>query len=251
MSQKNSWELSEKEKREIYTKTRDVINNKAKLMAYNEYVESQRKCFISIMDFINMRILNLIDEGKISDFIETRARIKAPESAINNDNNKALDDIFGVEIITATEQEYDIIIKNLTPYMLKTKCKNHEKPNGYKAKHKYWTFKKDKLSHLEGDFSYDENVPMIEVQFKTSKVYISCNTGPANHEDYKGEKRESIQRKYDEGKFNLYNVPSMWVTRFIATEGKHCQETRLLSDEETLKKVYPFLNTKSKKGQCK
>lgn len=240
---KQGWKLSPEEEEKFKRGTSEILNDRMKLMAYNEYIESQRKAFIAIMNFINNRINNMIDEGRISDFIEMRARIKSAESAIKNDDTKALDDIFGIEIITATEEEITTIIKNLTPYMLKTKCKNHDKPNGYKAKHKYWTFKKDKLGHLPDMFSYDGNIPMIEFQFKTSKVHISCNTGPANHEDYKGEKREDIQRKYDEGKFDVYNTPYMWAS----DDG----EMRLLSDEETLKKIYPFLNTKKGRGTVK
>lgn len=248
MAKEGSWTLSEEEKNSCNSKIYEVTNNYLRLMIYNEYVESQRKGFISIMNFINNRINDLIEQGRISDFIQMRARIKSAESALKNDEAKALDDIFGMEIITATEEEYDTIIRNLTPYMVKTKCKNHDKPNGYKAKHKYWTFKKDKLAYLEGDFDFENNIPMIEFQFKTSEVQISCNTGPANHEDYKGEKREDIQRKYDKGKFTVFNTPYMWITRFTQEGEKHFPDTRLLTEEETLKTIYPFLNTKPKRG---
>lgn len=244
MAKEGNWTLSEDEKREFHSKANDIINNKTKLMMYNEYVENQRKGFIDIMNFLNNRINDLIERGKISDFIEIRARIKSAESAIRNNDTKALDDIFGMEIITATEEEYNVIIRNLAPYMSTTKFKNHDKENGYKAKHKYWTFKKDKLGYLQEEFDYDINIPMIEFQFKTSKVQISCNTGTANHEDYKGEKREDIQRKYDEGQFNIFNTPFMWVSKKNGCK----REMILLSEEDTLKKIYPFLNTKFKRG---
>ena len=241
----NSWTLSEENAQKIREKTQDRVMQMAKLKVYYEYVEGQAEGFKSIMGFVVARIQDLIDSGRISDFVEIRARIKAAESSLENDKTKALDDIFGMEIITATEEEYDTIIKNLAPYMSKTKCKKHNKDNGYVAKHKYWTFKKDKMGHLEESFDYDSDIPMIEFQFKTSQVQISCNTGPANHEDYKGEKREDIQRKFDEGRFNKYNTPIMWVS-----ERKDQKlGMRLLSEEETLKKIYPFLNTKpTRKG---
>lgn len=244
----NSWTLSKEDEQKIRENDEDRVSQNAKLMAYYEYVVDQKKGFTSIMDFIVARIQDLIDQGRVSDFAEIRARIKSPESSLKNDKTKALDDIFGIEIITATEAEYDTIIRNLTPYMNKTKCKKHNKDNGYVAKHKYWTFKKDKMGHLEGNLDYESNIPMIEFQFKTSEVQISCNTGPANHEDYKGEKREDIQRKFDEGKFNVFNTPLMWVS-----ERKDQKlAMRLLSEEETLKKVYPFLNTKgNRKGISK
>lgn len=242
MDERKGWILSEKEKAEFESKTETVINDNLKLMIYNEYVEEQRKGFIAIMNFVNNKINDLIDEGKVSDFAQIRARIKSVASSLTNDSNKALDDIFGIEIITATEEEYDTIIRHLIPYMNKTKSKNHDKPNGYKAKHKYWTFKEEKLEYLDGEFEYERNIPMIEFQFKTSKVKSDCDFGPANHEDYKGEKKEDIQKKYDGGGFGIFNTPFMWVSEN--------RKMRLLSKEETLKKIYPFLNIQ-KKGKIK
>ena len=240
MTENKSWALSSKDKEKVEQKNISVVNDNLKLMLYNEFVEEQRKGFIAVMNFVNDKINNLIDEGRISEFVQIRARIKAIASALMNDSSKALDDIFGMEIITATEEEYDTIIRNLIPYMYKTKSKNHDKPNGYKAKHKYWTFKKDKMEHLDGEFNYERNIPMIEFQFKTSEVQVKSNIGPANHEDYKGEKREDIQKKYDEGGFGIFNTPYMWAS--------DDRKMVLLSKEETLKKIYPFLNTKPKKG---
>lgn len=243
MTNNKSWSLSPEERKKIQQRSENIIDDNYKLMLYNEYVEEQRKGFIAVMNFINDEINNLIDEGKISEFIQIRARIKAIASALMNDHTKALDDVFGMEIITATEEEYDTIIRHLIPYMDKTKAKNHDKPNGYKAKHKYWTFKEDKMENLDGDFNYEINIPMIEFQFKTSEVQVKANIGSANHEDYKGEKREDIQKKYDEGGFGIFNTPYMWVS--------DNRKMVLLSKEETLKKIYPFLNTKTKRGMVK
>lgn len=202
--------------------------------------------FVAVMNFVSNKINELIARGKISDLIQIRARIKSAESAIKNDSGKALDDTFGMEIITATEDEITSILQALTPYMLKTKCKNHNKPNGYKAKHKYWTFKKDKMSYLEGNINHEENIPMIEFQLKTSEVHIKCNFGgSADHTTYKGETTGEIQEKYDNGKFNVFNTPTMWVSE---NDGNGINKMRLLSSEEALKKLYPFLNTNSKRG---
>lgn len=240
----NSWKLSEEEEKHFRSKYEERVNERMRLLLYDDYITEQRKGFVAVMDFINDRIQNLIDQGEISDFIEIRARIKSAESALKNDDTKALDDIFGMEIITATEEEYDKIIKKMTPYMIETKSKNHNKPNGYKAKHRYWTFKKEKMQYLEEQLNYETNIPMIEIQFKTAEVQISCNIGSANHETYKGQKREDIQEKYDKGEFNMFNTPFMWVSE----KENHKIKMKLLEDEETLKKIYPFLNTKSKRG---
>lgn len=240
MAKDKSWTLSPGDKEKVEQKNVSVVNDNLKLMLYNEFVEEQRKGFIAVMNFVNDKINNLIDEGRVSEFVQIRARIKAIASALRNDPSKALDDVFGMEIITATEEEYDTIIRHLIPYMYKTKSKNHDKPNGYKAKHKYWTLKKEKMEYLNGEFNYERNIPMIEFQFKTSEVQVKANIGSANHEDYKGEKKEDIQKKYDEGGFGIFNTPYMWVS--------NDRKMVLLSKEETLKKIYPFLNTKSKRG---
>ena len=202
--------------------------------------------FIAVMNFVTNKLNELIAKGKISDLIQIRARIKSAESAIKNDSGKALDDAFGMEIITATEKEITVILQSLTPYMSKTKCKNHNKPNGYKAKHKYWTFKEDKMNYLGGNINHEENIPMIEFQLKTSQVYIRCNFGgSADHTTYKGETTKDIQEKYDNGKFNVFNTPTMWVSE---NDGNGINKMRLLSSEEALKKIYPFLNINSKRG---
>lgn len=250
MEQVNSWKLSDQERKRVREKDEAIIKDTEKFMLYNEYIESQKKGFIAVMNFINDKLNDLIAKGKISELIQMRARIKSIESAMKNDSGKALDDVFGIEIITATENEITTILQNLAPYMLKTKCKNHNKPNGYKAKHKYWTFKRDKMHHLtDSNIDYEGNIPMIEFQLKTSEVYVKCNNGgTADHTTYKGETKEEIQQKYDNGKFNVFNTPTMWVSENDVNSTK---KMKLLSSEETLKKLYPFLNTKSKRGISK
>lgn len=249
MERAKSWELSEKDAKNVREKNKQILNDASKFMIYNEYVESQKNGFVAVMNFVNNKINDLIDKGKISEFIQVRGRIKSAESAINNDSSKALDDIFGMEIITATDKEITTILQSLTPYMLKTKCKNHDKPNGYKAKHKYWTFKSDKMNYMPEDINYEKGIPMIEFQFKTSEVYVKCNNGgTADHTTYKGETVDEIQKKYDTKQFNVFNTPTMWVSE---KDDNGISKMRLLSSEETLKKLYPFLNINSKRGMNK
>lgn len=240
MENKKSWELSEADARNVNKKNEEIISDTKKYMLYNEYIEGQKNGFIAVMNFVNNKLNELIARGRISDLIQIRARIKSAESALKNDSGKALDDTFGMEIITATEDEITAILQALTPYMLKTKCKNHDKPNGYKAKHKYWTFKKDKMDYLEDDIDHEENIPMIEFQLKTSEVYVKCNNGgSADHTTYKGQTIQEIQEKFDRGNFNVFNTPTMWASE---NDGNGINKMRLLSSEEALKKIYPFLN---------
>lgn len=245
MVNNKSWELTDEQFKEYEKKCAKFatqhLNETEKLEQYNMYVSDLRKGFIEVMNFVNNKINDLIDQGKISDFTEVRARIKAAKSAIKNDNEKTLDDIFGMEIITATEDEIEIISNNLRPYMKTTKYKNHDKKNGYKAQHKYCYFKEDKLGHLKNQTDID-HIPIIEFQFKTSEVYIRSNGGMADHTTYKGEDKTEIQRKFDNNEFSIYtNIPTMWTSK----GGK----MTILSPEDTLKKIYPFLNTKKKRSR--
>ena len=227
---KKSWELSEEE-----------LNETVKLSEYNRYVFDQRPAFESLINFINNLTKKLNEDGEISDLYEIRARIKAPKSAIYNDEQKALDDVFGMEIITATEEESKKVIDCILKYMNVIREKNHNKKNGYKAYHKLLGLKSDILGDLDKNYIIDY-VPLIEVQFKTVEVAVKCSGGTADHTVYKGHSKEDIQRQYDNGEFSIYtNIPTMWVSR----NG----ELKLLSPDETLKKMYPFLKIKEKNNE--
>ena len=219
----------------------EKLTDSQKQLVLEDYRVAQKDGFISVMNFVCNKINNLIEKGVISDFVQVRARIKSFESSIHNDENKALDDIFGMEIITATEEEYTRIMRYLKQYMNECKKKDHDKKEcGYKAKHRGWTIKEEYLKDLDRKFqSYQGNIPMIEFQFKTSEVFIRCNEVGLGHAEYKGETKKEIQEKYDKGEFNLYNIPIMWASKRI--NGKLTME--LLNEKETLKKIYPFLDT--------
>ena len=228
--EKKSWELSTEQ-----------VSETRKFDLYNNYVYSQREGFEKIMNFINDLTNHLKEEGKISDLFEIRARIKAPKSAIHNDPNKALNDVFGMEIITATETELKVVMEAISEYMKKVKEKDHDKSNGYKAFHRLLDFKTDKLEVL-GDNIEHLQFPLVEIQFKTMEVAVKCSGGTADHMLYKGETKEEVQAKYDNGEYSIFtNIPTMWISR----NG----ELRMLSPDETLKKMYPFLKLKDKNNE--
>jgi len=231
-----SWELTGAQKDKV-RKIEEVKRNEMQdLHEYNQYVVQQKKLFEKIMFYINELINNLRDYGEISEYTEVRARIKAPKSALNNDSIKTLDDTFGMEVITITEHEMKVVMEKIQQFMSIQKSKDHDKPNGYKAKHRIMTFKKDELERLGLEEEMFDVVPMIEFQFKTFETIMRCLKGPAEHTIYKGEKKEIIQEKYDNNEYNVFEVPTMWVSK----NGEMC----MLTMEETLKKMYPFIRTK-------
>ena len=233
-----SWKLTEEQANKIRRSEETKRNEMQDLYEYNKYVMQQRNQFEIIMFYINELINELKDYGEVSEYTEVRARIKAAKSALDNDTIKTLDDVFGMELITITEDEMEIVMQKIQEFMTVQKAKNHDKPNGYKAKHRIMTFKQSELGRLGIDESKFDVVPMIEFQFKTFETIMRCLKGPAEHTVYKGEKKEKIQEKFDNNEYNIFEVPTMWVSR----NNKMC----MLTMEETLKKMYPFLRTKKR-----
>lgn len=227
---KKNWELSNEE-----------ILETRKFDLYNNYVYSQKKGFEALINFINNLTNKMKEDGKISDLFEIRARIKAPQSAIHNDDHKVLNDVFGMEIITATEEELYMVANAILKHMDIVSEKKHDKANGYKALHRLLDLKKDEIENLDLDRKCIQ-IPLVEIQFKTMEVAVKSCGGTADHAIYKGETKEEVQRKYDNGEFSIFtNVPTMWVSR----NG----EIKMLSTEETLKKMYPFLKLKEKNNE--
>ena len=231
MSQK-SWDLTEEQKERLNKR-----NAMQYLYEYNKYIGQQQEQFEKVMNFVNKLIMRLKDEARISEYIEFRARIKSARSAIVNDEVKALDDVFGMEIIATTDHELDTIYNELKKWMTTTKTKKHNKPNGYKANHYTMYFNSDKI-HILGIADKDcEYVPIIEYQFKTFETLIkSSEGGTAEHSIYKGKNKQEIQQKYDKGEYDVFELPTMWVSK----DG----EMIMLTPEKTLKKMYPFLREK-------
>lgn len=256
----NGIEVSDDVAKNLLEKPLYRVNDADNLELYDDYVAHQKKPFKAIMYYFNDMLTELKETGKISDFTEFRARIKAPQSALYNDElnniklinkdekaeNKSLDDVFAMEFIGATEKEVNFLLSTISKLAITTRKKDHDKPNGYKAKHRVFSITEETAKKIAEKFGIEDMrfFPLIECQFKTISVAIEANTGTAAHIDYKNIDPKSIQRKYDKGEFRLgYDIPQMWVSK----DG----EMKKLSSDETLKKLYPFLNISKKKENIK
>ena len=97
------------------------LNDTDNYYLYEDFVNSQREAFVNSLEKVNKIIDRLKLEGKISEYAMWKARIKHFENALNNvsfneqspGKGKALDDVFGVRIIRASEAELDIIQSEL------------------------------------------------------------------------------------------------------------------------------------------
>lgn len=111
---------------------------------FRRFVDSQRKQFEAYLNFVNDELIVLKHYRIVSDFTRLLARIKSVESSINNDNkdNKALNDIFGMEIDSGTPGESNFTVMLLKGTLTQTKDSPKKKKNGYRAHH-YSGYPKD------------------------------------------------------------------------------------------------------------
>lgn len=246
----DKYKLTEEQKVEFLKKETIVLNDAEKLNEYQNFVSSQKNSFLLLMNYINKLLIQYKKQGDLSYFVELRARIKTPESALTNDKEKALDDIFGMEIICATEEEIDFCVKQLSNFMNTFKSKEHNKPNGYKAKHYYLFMQDDKQELLYNNATNlsIEPMPLVEFQFKTIDVAIKAFNGSADHSVYKKVDKKQIQKSFDKNELKVgFNLPFMWVSSIDINK----PEMKLLSADETAKVLYPFIDVTSREKTTK
>lgn len=289
-------ELAQKIREETAELGKKHANRAQEYDAYTQFVESQMQYFQEDVKNVLDILAKLIMEGKL--YIHTRllARVKDPESALHNDDinkmdknvlmdeilnrieqsdyelletnyesekkhkSKKLDDVFGITIITDTEEELEVLREELKKNFSIHKEKKKEKAQ-YHAIHMELFGKKE-----------NEQSPLIECQLKTRQHYIDSY----DHTLYKVESNlartlneankiadnqkvklneegikkveETIQSYYDSGRFNIFtNIPRMWEATF--SEENEEMKIRRLTEGQTLKRVYPSLVIRSDKSR--
>lgn len=127
------------------------LNSQERREIYEKFKEEQVKNFEQYMNYINELLCILKKYRIVSNYTTFSARIKATKSAIKNDENKALDDVFGMEIDFATQGEKAFVSELITGILKETKVKVFVKENGYVAGHHsgYLNIKSDILEALE------------------------------------------------------------------------------------------------------
>lgn len=95
---------------------------------YNQYVNSQRSNFEEIINLINDIISVLKREGIISETSQISARIKAYSSAKENHlKGRNLKDVFGIELIGATEREKRYLSKMINGMINRKRGRQRQK----------------------------------------------------------------------------------------------------------------------------
>jgi len=102
--EENKWKKSLMIKDTIYE------DNLKSIELYHQYVAKMLPTFLNKLDTINTVIKRLQENGKISQYVILNARVKSQLSARTKTSQKAkINDVLGVEIITATEEEFKTI----------------------------------------------------------------------------------------------------------------------------------------------
>lgn len=270
MSSLNEYIISDKFiKDNLNLISQEAANFYIKQKNYENFITSQKPGFLKLMNYINKLLYHYKISGDISEFVQFRARIKAPSSAFKNDNKKALDDVFGMELICATQEEIDFLVnqflvnQNANEYIEKNtqstdknsnflkilRYKFHDKDNGYKAQHYSLCLDYKKLNLLYSDHELPKDpekleellskIPLVEFQFKTIEVATKSSIGSAAHSTYKNVNPKEIQADFNNFKLQRGNtLPYMWVSSNSANK----PFMKELNDDEVAKKLYPFLN---------
>lgn len=103
---------------------------------YKSYIEDLGEGFLKIVETYN-EALHIAKPSEILGNAKIKARIKDFSSSVSNTDKKILDDVFGMEIVTDTEFEKEIILlfNHLVFNINKDKNMNKEKTTGYFAHH--------------------------------------------------------------------------------------------------------------------
>jgi len=220
---------------------------------YNSLSNGKLEDFNKVKEYLAKTLESMLEEGKIGPGVVLSSRIKAPASVVQNWRlGRVLDDIFGITLITTTQQEIDEI---------RARLRNEERFNT--------TFKKS-MSEKRG---YEAIHFLFNVGDRNNKTKVECHMQTyenyANvypHALYKIRRRLcrdltqqeeqqikiALQGKYDSQKLlgrklsngRSCNVPRMWVTSF---NGQGKMEEQELSEEIILTIMYPFLDFSKKR----
>lgn len=129
--------MSEDFRENLKSNQQNQINiKKEKIDAYKCFIAEALPGYIAFLEALNHSITEL-ELQKIIGKTKLKSRVKSINSALNNTEEKTLDDIFGFEMVTQNERDKEIlmvIIHNLFVGKY-VKQKNHNKSNGYFAHH--------------------------------------------------------------------------------------------------------------------
>lgn len=222
---------------------------------YNSLANGKIEDFKKVKEYLAKTLEQLLEEEKIGPGVVLASRIKAPASAVQNWKlGKELYDVFGITLLTNTQQEIDEIRAKLreTPqFTISSKKKMNEK-RGYEA------------IHFLFDVGDEKNKTKVECHMQTHEAYknvyphILYKVRRKIHRDLTPEEerliQEKVQEMYESGELlghplsngRSSTIPRMWVTSFNQ-QGK--MEEQELEQDMILTIMYPFLDISKKSSE--
>ena len=103
--------LDEKQRQAFYQKNENGSLNPEIgeiIDGYRDYIFDLGGSFLDITELYN-KCLKIAKSSELIGDVKLKARIKDFSSSCTNTNTKMLDDVFGVELVTATEFEKEIL----------------------------------------------------------------------------------------------------------------------------------------------
>lgn len=220
---------------------------------YHKLAEGKISDFNQVKEYLTSVLEQLLEEGKISSKVVLVSRVKSPESVLQNWRiGKDLNDIFGITLLTTTQQEMDEIrakLRSDNKFNISSKKKMNEK-RGYDAIHFLFDVrdenKKTKVEcHMQTHEAYKNVYPHIFYK-------VRRKMGRDLTKEEEKEIEEKVQKMYEEGTLSGFQlskgrksrIPQMWITSFNQ-KGK--MEEQELDEEIILTIMYPFLDISKKK----
>lgn len=219
---------------------------------YNSLANGKMEDFEKVKVYIVNVLEQLLKEGKIGKGVVLASRIKAPASVVQNwKQGRDLNDIFGITLLTTTQEEMDQIRSRLRKekkFNISSRKKMNEK-RGYEAIHFLFDVGDQKSKtkvecHMQTHEAYKNVYPHILYKIRR-KLHRDLT------EEEEKQIQEKVQKMYEDGilgghqlsKNRKSRLPQMWVTSFNQ-KGK--MEEQELDEDMILTIMYPFLDISKK-----
>lgn len=208
---------------------------------YENRLRKYKNGYEAIAKIIGYTILKMKQRGQITGEAKITGRLKSFKSVEENYKNKSIDDCFGIRVIAENDSDLQKIKAELEKIFIVEKTKDHRKKQGtkYNGIHEIVQMNPAYIERMRGIGI--EECPKIEIQYWNEDLEKKCINGELAYSKYKNRDIEQILETYRKRPYQLYsNLPTYYEIRG--------NKIRMLSAEETLRRVYPEIEDFMKKN---
>lgn len=164
------------------------VDDEEKEVLYEKYCEHQIEPFEAYLDFVNKIMCTLKHYRIVTGRTNFTARIKAIDSALENDQTKTLNDVFGMGINAGIAGESELLYLLFSSGLSETKNIVHNKENGYAAHHFSGYPKAGNLS--------EKLKQILSTPYDGNEEYDKYFNSLSEHEKEKNKGKEEDIREY-------------------------------------------------------